>query len=195
MSHNTWLHRIVRVGVKPLIDTPVTPNQITTLRIAAGMVSATLFALGPEWHIEAALLFLLSMLLDRADGELARMSGKTSPWGHTYDLISDGLCDALVFIGIGIGARHGVLGCWAIPMGLLAGLSVASIFLLVLRIEQKQGPRAAELPGTGDVDPDDGILAVPVAALLGWTTPLLIAAAVVAPLFALFVFWKLRPAS
>ncbi|MEQ9327385.1 MAG: CDP-alcohol phosphatidyltransferase family protein, partial [Rhodospirillales bacterium] len=71
MSHNTYIHRAVRVLVRPLARTPVTPNQITTLRLAGGIGACALFASGPDQHLMAgAWLFLFSMVLDRADGEL-----------------------------------------------------------------------------------------------------------------------------
>ena len=41
MSHNTWIHRGVRILVRPLAKTPVTPNQITTLRLLTGIGAAT----------------------------------------------------------------------------------------------------------------------------------------------------------
>ncbi len=192
MSHNTWIHRFVRLGVRPLANTPVTPNQITTLRLVTGVCTAGLFALGPQWHWYAALLFLFSMLLDRADGELARISGKTSPWGHSYDLISDGLSNVLVFIGIGIGMRDSFLGLWSIPMGILAGAAIAIILWLVLKVESLQGPRAAELDNVAGFDVDDAIIAVPLMVILGWTQALLIAASIGAPVFALFMAWHLH---
>ncbi len=37
MSHNTWIHRAVRVAVRPLAAGPITPNQVTTLRLAVGL--------------------------------------------------------------------------------------------------------------------------------------------------------------
>lgn len=192
MSHNTWIHRIVRVGVKPLANTAVTPNQITSLRLAAGMGAAALFATGPSWNLYAAALFVLSMLLDRADGELARIADKTSPWGHTYDLLSDGLSNMLVFIGIGIGLRHGAFGPWSVAMGIAAGSAVAFILWLVMRIESLEGARATEFDSIAGFDPDDAMLAIPLAALLGWTEPLLVAAGIGAPAFALFVLWRFR---
>lgn len=192
MSHNTWLHRLVRMGVLPLANTPVTPNQITTLRLLTGVACAVLFAVGPAWHLYAALLFVVSMLLDRADGVLARITGKTSPWGHSYDLFSDGLSNVLVFIGIGVGLRDGALGLWSIPMGLLAGLAVAMIFWLVIKIERLEGQRAAELGNFAGFDPDDAMLVVPLAVILGWAKALLIAAAIGAPVFAIFMGWHFR---
>ena len=38
--------RLARVLVRPFRRTPITPNQLTTLSLAAGLVSAALFAAG-----------------------------------------------------------------------------------------------------------------------------------------------------
>jgi len=190
MSHHTVLHRIAHLGVVPLSRTSVTPNQLTTIRLFMGVTAAALFALGPECNTYAALICLTAMLVDRMDGDLARLTGRTSSWGHTYDLIVDGICDALVFVGIGLGLTGSALGFWATPMGILAGLSVSLTFALVLLVERVEGPRAAELKGRAGFDPDDGMLMVPAAGLLGWTEPLLVAASIGAPLFASFMLWK-----
>ena len=193
ISHNTWIHRLVTIGVRPLAKTPVTPNQLTTLRLAAGLAAAALFAMGDRGaDFWASGVFILSLFLDRADGILARITGRTSPFGHKYDLVADGLSNASVFVGIGIGVRDGALGLWSLPLGVLAGGAVTVILWLVMRTEDRAGPRAAELGGAAGFDPDDAMLAVPVAVLLGWATPLLLAAAVLAPAFALFFFWRFR---
>jgi archaetidylinositol phosphate synthase len=192
MSHNTWLHRIVRVGIEPLTKTRITPNQLTSVRLGVAVGAAVLMAVGPRWHSYGAGLFLLSMLLDRADGELARITGRTSPWGHTYDLFSDALANTLIFVGIGIGLRAEAFRLWSIPMGILAGAAVAFIFWLLMRIESVAGKRAAEFDSVGGFDPDDAMLAIPVAVIMGWTDQLLIAASIGAPLFAVFVLWHRR---
>lgn len=191
MSHNTWIHRVARVGVRPLVKTAVTPNQITTLRLAGGIAAAAAFALGDDvWRHWGAGLFLLSMVLDRADGELARLSGKTSPGGHKYDLISDSVCNALAFLGLGIGLTASPFGGWAPLMGAVAGLAIALILWLVIKMEQRGGERAGELAGAAGFDPDDAMLAVPICIWFGLAEWLLVAAAVGAPLFALFmVLW------
>ncbi|MBI4966892.1 MAG: CDP-alcohol phosphatidyltransferase family protein [Rhodospirillales bacterium] len=196
MSHSTWIHRVARaVIVRPLLGTPVTPNHLTTLRLACGLGAAVLVAIGEaQWRDLGAGLFVLSMLLDRADGDLARLSGKTSPWGHVYDLWADSISNALLFVGLGIGLRDGFFGLWAIPMGVVAGASVAAVLGLVIAIEKRQGARAAEIGGAAGFDPDDGMLAVPVLIWLGLETPLLLAAALGASLFALFFFLKFRRA-
>lgn len=194
MSHNTWIHKIARVTiVRPLAKTSVTPNQVTTVRLVAGVGASMAVAHGSvEWANFGAVLFILSMLLDRADGDLARMTGRTSPGGHTYDLFADAFCNALIFVGLGIGLRAGEFGLWAIPMGMLAGAAVATILMLVIRIESLQGARAAEIGGIFGFDPDDAMLAIPLAILLGWSEGLLIAAVIGAPAFALFFLFLFR---
>lgn len=193
MSHNTWIHKVARLGVRPLIDSPVTPNHLTTLRLGCGAGAAALVASGDgaltAW---GAGVFLFSMVLDRADGELARLSGKTSPWGHKYDLIADSLSNALIFVGLGIGLRDGFFGLAAIPLGFLAGGAVAAILWLVMRAEALQGARAAEIQGSGGFDPDDGMLAIPILIWLGLSQLLLALAAIGAPAFAIFFFLKFR---
>jgi phosphatidylglycerophosphate synthase len=193
MSHNTWIHRVARLVVRPLVDTPVTPNHITTLRLACGFGSAGLLASGDASLINwGAGLFLGSMVLDRADGELARLSGKSSPGGHRYDLIADSLSNALAFIGLGIGLRGGSFGLWSYPMGFFAGLAVTAILWLVMRAEAQAGARAAELGDGGAFDPDDGMLAVPIFIWLGFSELLLGLAAIGAPAFAIYFFFKFR---
>ncbi len=188
MSHNTWFHKVARVAVaRPLARTPVSPNHLTIIRLLSGLGAAMALGLG-EWNWGAG-LFLLSMLMDRADGDLARLTGKTSPLGHKLDLIGDTLCNTVVFIGLGVGLRAGAYGLWSIPMGLLAGGSVALILFLVLRIEAREGARAAEIGSVAGFDPDDAIIAVPVALWLGWAEGLLLAAAIGAPAFALVFIW------
>lgn len=199
MSHNTWIHRAVRVTVvKPLANTPVTPNQLTTVRLLTGIAAAVIMAAGPGWGDIAAAVFVVSVVLDRADGELARLTGQTSPGGHRYDMIADATCNALILIGLGIGLRDGGYGPWAVPMGVLAGLSVAAILWMVMRMEDAKGARAAELPSFGGFDADDAVLLIPAFVWLGMAEGLLLAAAVIAPLIALLFFGmfrrRLRPA-
>ncbi len=193
MSYNTWIHRITRVAVRPLVDTSVTPNQITTVRLVAGIAAAAAFAVGDDsvrhW---GAGIFLISMVLDRADGELARLSGKTSAWGHKYDLISDSVCNALAFIGLGVGLRDGAFGAWSVLGGVAAGLAISLILWLVLELEDSYGERAGELPGAAGFDADDAMLVVPLAVWFGLAQGLLVAAAAGAPVFAFVLFLWFR---
>jgi phosphatidylglycerophosphate synthase len=185
MSHNTWIHRIVRTAVRPLARTRVTPNQVTCLRLFTGVAAAGLLAMGVSpWAAIGAGVFALSMLLDRADGELARMTGKHSPGGHRFDLFADAFSNALAFVAIGIGLRDGTsLGYWAIPMGAVAGISIMLNLWFVMAMEEMKGARSAELKSFWGFDADDATLLLPIFVWLGWTVPLTVMAFICAPIF------------
>ena len=193
MSHDTWIHRIARSLVQPLAHSIVTPNHITTLRLIIGTAAACAAAIGSEgWRRGAAGLFLASLLLDRADGELARLSNRKSTFGHRYDLISDAIVNSLIFVGLGIGLRGSAVGLWTIPMGVVAGTAIGAILWLVVRAERLAGARAAELSNVAGFDLDDGMLIIPLLVITGFSIYLLYTATIGAPLFAIFFFWRFR---
>src|SRR4029077_27521 len=99
-----WDARLARRLVAPLVDSWVTPNHLTTLRLLVGLAAAAALIPGSyAWSNIAALLLVASNFLDHTDGELARLSGKSSRIGHIYDLASDAVVTILLFIAIGIG--------------------------------------------------------------------------------------------
>lgn len=55
----------------------------------SGSAAAAIFPGTHGWSNLAALLLIASNFLDHTDGELARISGKSSRIGHVYDLASD----------------------------------------------------------------------------------------------------------
>ncbi|MBT4670727.1 MAG: CDP-alcohol phosphatidyltransferase family protein [Rhodospirillaceae bacterium] len=177
-----------------MAKTSVTPNQLTTLRLATGLGAAAVYGIGEaHWDYLASGLFAVSLILDRADGILARLSGKTSRFGHIYDLIADSACNALVFVGIGFSLRHGDLGGLGIPLGVIAGAAVLLVLLSVVRIEEQKGQGAAEIGNSFGFDPDDAMLFVPVAVLVGWSEGLILAASIGASLFAaVFILFHRR---
>lgn len=190
MSHNTLIHRIVRPAIRAVAPTGVTPNQITTLRLMTGLGAAALYASGsPFWFHAAGVVFLLSMLLDRADGELARQTGQMSLAGYRYDLWSDCISGIAVFIGIGLGLgvaspESGTANFW---LGCIAGVGIAVLFwqLNVVKLAPVQG--YSFFGGRIVFDPDDAMAAVPVLVWLGLAKPMLIAAAVITPLIAIWL--------
>ena len=188
-----WDARLGRRLVTPLKDSWVTPNHLTTVRLIVGLAGALAFTPGTwGWTNLAALLVILSNFLDHTDGELARISGKSSRIGHLYDLASDALVTILLFCCIGIGvaataARTMPFGAVPALMGTVAGAAVALIFYLRMRIEAllgKAGTRQSSLAG---FETEDVLYLLPLVTLFGGLTPFLLAASVGAPLFALLV--------
>lgn len=95
LNHRLY-HPLAWQLAKLLARTPLTPNQVS---VAGGLtvVCAGIAYISPLWDAEAwpfsaALGMLLHMawhVIDGADGDLARMTGRTSPRGEMID----GLCD------------------------------------------------------------------------------------------------------
>ncbi len=189
MSHDTWIHRGVRPLVRLLAGTAVTPNHLTTVRLLTGLGAAAAFAIGDEpWIGIGGLLFVISMLFDRADGELARLSGKSSRFGQLYDIVTDAVCDVAVLVGIGIGVSAGPLGKVAILMGAFTGVSVAFIFILIMKLEMDLGPGGGAFGAVAGFDADDAMVIIPIVMWLGYGEMLLMAAVVLAPVAAVMVF-------
>jgi phosphatidylglycerophosphate synthase len=186
-----WDARLARRLVAPLINTWVTPNHLTTLRLALGLAAAAAFTPGSYgWSNIAALLLILSNFLDHTDGELARLSGKSSRLGHVYDLASDAVVTILLFIAIGVGAaKKPGIDTWLAPaaLGLLAGSAIALIFYLRMRIEKLLGKSGTQQASLGGFETEDVLYLLPLATLCNALVPLLLAASVCAPVYAVWV--------
>jgi len=192
-SQRPWDARLARRLVAPLKDTRTTPNHLTTVRLAVGLAAAAAFVPGTYgWTNMAALLMVLSNFLDHTDGELARISGKTSRIGHIYDLASDALVTVLVFLAIGIGVGTRVGSLLQLPpawLGLIAGSAVALIFYLRMRIESLVGKTGTQQGSLGGFETEDILYLMPLVTLCSGLTNFLIAASIGAPLFALWVLF------
>jgi archaetidylinositol phosphate synthase len=161
----TYTHRLARALVKPLIGTPVTPNHLTTLRLLTGLGACLAVAVdAPAWRIVGAILWLISAFLDRADGELARIGNMMSEKGHQYDYLADVVVNSLVFTFVGIGARHGWLGLWGIPLGLLTTGAMLVCWITGEAFQKLEGSGAKAYQGRWGFDLDDGLylLAIPI---------------------------------
>jgi phosphatidylglycerophosphate synthase len=170
----------------------VTPNHLTTLRLLTGLAACAALALGDRsTEIWGGAIWVFSAFLDRADGELARISGQTSPWGHTYDYWSDVATSGLFFVAIGIGLRSSMLGWWAIPMGLVAGAAVMATSVIAEELEQRDGLGKKAFSGIGGFDADDVFYLFGPVAWLGLLLPLLVGTAIAGTAIALLTWWRL----
>ncbi|MEH2209403.1 CDP-alcohol phosphatidyltransferase family protein [Nostoc sp.] len=191
MIAKPWDAQLAYWLVRPLKDSWVNPNHLTTVRLVTGLVAAVALAVGDTiWVNIGAWLFALSNFLDHTDGELARLSGKSSKWGHQYDLVSDAIIHILLFVCIGYGLREGKFGWWALVMGIVSGVSVACIFHLRNQMEQRLGKDASRQPNFAGFDIEDVLYLFPIVPLLNGLEPLLIAATIGAPTFAIWVIWQ-----
>jgi phosphatidylglycerophosphate synthase len=114
-----------------LVDTPLTPNQVTIASLLAGLGGA--WALGSgDWPgpLAGLALFQLSVILDHVDGEIARVKYQFSRFGKWLDNWSDHAVDLAVVamlawrvwrdgsagqpVLLGVAAAIGVTGSFAI---------------------------------------------------------------------------------
>jgi phosphatidylglycerophosphate synthase len=192
MVGDSWTHKIARICILPLVNTPVTPNHLTILRLITGIAACTSFAVGSqECNLWGGILWIISAFLDRADGELARVSGKTSEWGHKFDYFCDVTVTSLFFLGIGIGLRDSSLGYWAIVTGISASAGVVAAEILAEIIDQAQKDTGEKAyAGFAGFDFDDVLYLFAPIVWLGWHYPFLIGASVGAPIFALITWYK-----
>ena len=189
IEHNKpWDAYLAYQLVYPLRNSKLTPNYFTSLRLVFGIGACMTFALGSYfWSNIGAACFVISNFLDHTDGEFARLTGKISKFGHYFDLVCDATVNILLFIGIGIGLMQSGLGLFALPMGCIAGISVAAIFHMRLFIEENMGKTHARQPHFGGMEAEDILYLLPIISLTGQLVPFLILASVGAPLFALWV--------
>ncbi len=189
-----WDALLARRLVAPLAHTRVTPNHLTTVRLAVGLAGAASFCPGTYATSNlAALLLVVSNFLDHADGELARLSGKMSRFGLAYDLASDALVTILLFVSIGVGlgaaAGHATL---FFAIGTLVGLTVALIFYLRMRIENMAGKLATRQASVVGFETEDVLYLLPLVTLFRGLGPMLWLATVCAPLYAFFTLIEYR---
>ena len=193
-----WDARLARWLVTPLRHSWVTPNHLTTVRLGVGLGGVCAFLPGTYgWSNLAALLVIFSNFLDHTDGELARISGKGSRFGHFYDLASDALITIALFVTMaaglgGEGGRHipAVLGgVPPIVLGTVAGVAVALIFWLRMQIEEMVGKDASRQASMGGFETEDVLYLLPLVTLSNGIAPFIVAAAIGAPVFAIWVVY------
>jgi len=189
MSGVPWDQRLARLLVRSLAGTPVRPNHITTLSLVLAFGAGALYARGEavaaNW---AAVLFVLARFLDHADGELARLTGRTSRFGHYYDFAVGALSSAALFIGIGFGLSGGVLGVWSSVVGIVAGSCAFVAMALGLGVEARQSPnKGGYYPAFGGFELEDGIYLVAPLTWLGALLPFFVLAGLGQVVFCLWM--------
>lgn len=184
-----WDSRLALWCIRPFRDTGLTPNHLTTASLLAGLTSAALFAVGSgRATVWAGAFYVLSALLDHADGELAREANKASAFGHMYDRLCDLVARSALFLGLALNVRD-TLGGWAIPCGVAGAASLVGIFALRSEMAERNVPGALDQPSGGGFDLSDALYLVAPLAWLGWLAPFVVAAGIGTPAFC---WWTAR---
>ncbi len=130
--------RVSRFFSRRLAHTRVSPNQITLIGMSIGLLGAFFLYL-PDYafRLSGALLFVLCVVIDGVDGEVARLKLMETDFGHALDIITDNVVHVAVFVGIGVGLYHQTGNSFYLhALGFLIagfGLSAISVYCCILK--------------------------------------------------------------
>jgi CDP-diacylglycerol---glycerol-3-phosphate 3-phosphatidyltransferase len=130
MLNNDSVRRAVSGAVDPvargLLRMHVSPDAVTLIGTLGTSVAALWFFPRQQWAV-GVLVILLFVFSDLLDGTMARMSGRSGPWGAFLDSTLDRVADGAMFGGIVLGfANAGQTWTAAAALGCLVGGAVVS---------------------------------------------------------------------
>ncbi|MBO34311.1 MAG: CDP-alcohol phosphatidyltransferase [Rhodospirillaceae bacterium] len=192
LQKQPWDQRFAGVLVKPLIGTPVSPNQLTFVTLLLALAGAGLFVPGdPLLANYGAGIFVLARFFDHCDGELARQSDQTSKLGYYLDYVSGALSYAALFVCLGIGLRDSFLGNWAVALG-AAGAASALISMFVNlgidKLKRLENGDTVGYPSFAGFELEDGIYLLAPIVWVGFSLPFFVLAGAGA---AVYMLWTL----
>jgi phosphatidylglycerophosphate synthase len=90
--------------VKSIYKTKITPDQLTLGAIVLGLTGGFFYAFGlRQTSIIGALFYILFVILDCSDGQLARLKNNGTKIGRLLDGIADYIVVAAIYVGLAIG--------------------------------------------------------------------------------------------
>ena len=200
------LNRKISLAItRQLINTSLTPNQMSLISIGIGLIGALLLSFPIiSLQVFGALLFLLHSITDGCDGELARLKYMESRWGGLLDYWGDNIVHAAVFLGIGLAWKKAtglMIALWCSGFAIAGSLLTAGlVYAMTMRSGKDDGPVYTSTSRKGKKDRwviiadflsrRDFIYLVVVLAIFGKLHWFLVLAAIGAPAFFLFTLWN-----
>jgi CDP-diacylglycerol--glycerol-3-phosphate 3-phosphatidyltransferase len=137
MLNNTPARKVVSVVVEPiargLLAAHVSPDAVTLVGAVGSSAAALYFFPRQQWTL-GVLVILLFVFSDLFDGTMARLSGRSSPWGAFLDSTLDRVTDGLAFVGLALGLANGGQ-MWAAAATLVALVGGAVVSYAKARAE------------------------------------------------------------
>jgi phosphatidylglycerophosphate synthase len=140
---------------RALLDTTITPNQMTVFSTTLGLIGASFF-LGDTrlFYVIGALLVWLHSVLDGCDGELARVRFQETPLGSDLDFWGDNLVHLALFSCLGIGFWRTGNGAHTLALAAIADAGVLASAWTAWK--HRLARRNAQGPEAGVVDQLEG---------------------------------------
>ena len=122
---------------KGFAATGLSPNFWTVVGLVIALASSVVYGMGMEFGlIIGGILLLVSGFFDMVDGQVARVTGKTSKKGEYLDSMFDKISEVAIFLGILVGGyAEPYLVLLAITLSLLVSYARAKSDLINIKLQ------------------------------------------------------------
>lgn len=157
-AYTRWVNRrVARVFAAAAVKWGITPNGVTAISALTSVTAMLLLILFPPsvWlGAVAALLFALGYALDSADGQVARLTGASSPAGEWLDHVVDAMRTPAMHLTILVGFIKyqdswplAGWGLWWLPLAFC--VIITGHFMSQILAEQLRNNRGTAAPASG----------------------------------------------
>lgn len=156
---------------KGFAATGLSANFWTFVGLGFALLSAVVYGLGVESGlIIGGVLLLVSGFFDMIDGQVARVTGKTSKKGSYLDSMFDKIAETAIFLGI-------LVGGYAEPYLVLLAITLS---LLVSYARAKSEALNIKLQGVGIGERAERLLVIAIIGIIGYMEPAVLIVVVIA---------------
>lgn len=156
---------------KAFASTGLSPNFWTLICLVFALASALVYGLGLEFGlIIGGILLLVSGFFDMVDGQVARITGKTSKKGSYLDSMFDKIAEVAIFLGL-------LVGGYAEPYLVMLAITLS---LLVSYARAKSDALNIKLQGVGIGERAERLLVIAIIGIIGYMEPAVIIVVIIA---------------
>ena len=165
-----WVYHVLnnlRESLRPALEkmgrgfaaTGLSPNFWTFVGLGFALVAAVIYGMGVEFGlIIGGVLLLVSGFFDMVDGQVARVTGKSSKKGEYLDSMFDKISEVAIFLGI-------LIGGYAEPYIVLLAITLS---LLVSYARAKSDLINIKLQGIGIGERAERLLVIAIIGIIGF---------------------------
>ena len=156
---------------KGFAATGLSANFWTFVGLGFALLSAVVYGMGIESGlIIGGVLLLVSGFFDMIDGQVARVTGKTSKKGSYLDSMFDKIAETAIFLGI-------LVGGYAEPYLVLLAITLS---LLVSYARAKSDALNIKLQGVGIGERAERLLVIAIIGIIGYMEPAVLIVVIIA---------------
>lgn len=156
---------------KAFASTGFSPNFWTVVGLLFALASAVVYGMGIEFGlIIGGVLLLVSGFFDMVDGQVARITGKTSKKGSYLDSMFDKIAEVAIFLGL-------LIGGYAEPYLVMLAITLS---LLVSYARAKSDALNINMQGIGIGERAERLLVIAIIGIIGYMEPAVMIVVVIA---------------